>query len=191
MLKTTKEEYEGPYHKYADGTVMTGGSYSEKTSEYLIPFESIIGTSKSIFDDINQGEDVKKYIVPTTYYPLKNLTIDDYKQGWFERFFVKRRNDSSSGITEVTKKSFETLAKKGSGINGSLYYGISLRWKIGGNEETIVEKGITIYGIEETNKRTLFLKESKMPGITKFLGDLQEFSIYSKLTDSDIKQELL
>jgi len=192
MLRDTKQNYNGPYHKYTDGTVMTGGSYSIANSEYLIPYSDVTNDpTKTIYDDIRKGEDVKTYKTPLTYFPGNVLTIDDYKREYFVRYFVKRRNDATSNITEITEKQFKTLGKKGSGINGSLYFGISLRWKINGARETYLENNIKVFGVSETNKQTLFALEQKMSGITKFLGDLEEFSIYSKLTDISIREELL
>jgi hypothetical protein len=192
MLRDTKTEYTGPFHRYVDGTVMTLGSYSESNSEYLVPYVDIQSQpGKTVYDEVRNNEDVTKYTAPKTYYPLKNLTLDDFQQSWFERYFVKRRNVPNGSIVEIDKKQYDTLGKNGSGINGKLYYGLKLRWKINGNTENVVENGVTIYSIQETNRRTLFFNEQKMPGITKFLGDLQEFSIYNKLTDSFIREELL
>jgi hypothetical protein len=192
MYRTTKEEYSGGYHKYVDGTVMTLGSYDKSLSEHLIPYvEQSKNPEKNIYDTIRKGEDVTKYIAPQAYNPRSSLKPDDYKLQWFNRYFVKRRNYSNGTILEIDEKQFSTLQKTGAGINGALYSGLSIRWKIAGDIETVTDGPVTIYGIPETNKRTLFFNESKMPGITNYLPDLQEFSIYNKLTDEAVREELL
>lgn len=188
MLRDTKKEYVGPYHTYTDGIVMSGGSYSTSNSEYLVPYEDTTKQpEKTIYDTIRKNEDITKYESPTTYYPFKSLTVDDYKREYITRYFVKRRNDPNSRIIEVTEKQYNSLPAKSSGINGDLYFGISLRWRIAGNLNTTS----TTYGIVDANKKTLQLSEEKMSGIANFLGDLQEFSIYNKLTDNSIRNEIL
>jgi hypothetical protein len=192
MFRDTKEEYTGPYHKYVDGTVMTGGSYNESTSEYLVPYVNYSkNPSLGIYEDIRSGEDVKKYKPPVRYNPRNHLELKDYKRTWFERYFVRRRNHVNGEIIEVNKKQFKSLPKKGSGLNGNLYIGISLRWRIAGPLESTVIDGVKHFGIADANKQALFFAENKMTGITKYLGFLEEFSIYSKLTDPSITDELL
>ena len=192
MDRNTKEEYSGGYHTYADGTVMTLGSYDKSLSEHLVPYvEQSLNPAKNIYDTIRKGEDVTKYIAPLAYNPRSSLIPDDYKLQWFNRYFVKRRNYTDGAIIEINKPQFNTLLAAGTGINGALYSGLSVRWKIAGDIETVTDGSVTIYGIPETNKRTLFFNESKMPGITNYLTDLQEFSIYNKLTDEAVREELL
>lgn len=192
MYRNTKEEYVGPYHKYVDGAVMTGGSYNESTSEFIVPFvDRSKNAAGGIYDEIRTGEDIKKYTPPKVYNPRNHLTLLDYKRTWFSRYFVKRRNHANSDIIEINANQYKTLTKKGAGINGNLYYGITLRWRIAGNVDNEFVDGVTHFGITDANKRTLFYLEKQMPGIIKFLGFLEEFSIYSKLTNETIKQELL
>lgn len=192
MFRDTRKEYTGPYHKYVDGAVMSGGSYNKTTSEFLIPFVDQTDNPNSfIYDEIKTGEDVKKYSFPTRYYPRKFLTIDDYKKTWFSRYFIRRRNFANAPIIEIERKKYGTLTAKGSGLNGNLYMGITLRWRISGNPESELVDGVKHYGIVEANKRVVFLNELKMPGLRNYLRNPEEFSIYNKLTDSSIKQELL
>lgn len=188
MFRDTLQEYIGPYHRYTDGTVMSGGSYSKIKSEYLVPYVDVTKQpQKTIYDSIRKNEDIQGYSSPRYYYPFKSLTIDDYKREYFVRYFVKKRNEPNSGIIEVDEKQYNSLPSKSKGLNGDLYYGISLRWRIGGS----LTDTDTQYGIVNANRKTLQLTEEKMPGIGKYLGDLQEFSIYNKLTNESIRNEIL
>lgn len=188
MFRDTNEEYVGPYHRYTDGTVMSGGSYSKSNSEYLVPYVDVAKQpQKTIYDTIRKNEDIQSYNSPRYYYPFKWLTIDDYKREYIVRYFVKKRNEPNSRIVEVDEKQYKGLPSKGKGLNGDLYFGLELRWRIGGS----LTDTDTQYGIVNANKKTLELNEEKMLGITNYLGDLQEFSIYSKLTDESIQQEIL
>lgn len=187
MLKKDSKEYIGPYHKYIDGMVMTGAVYNKKNSDYLVPYVEQQTNNTFLYDTIRTSEDVKKYVSPKSHLP--SLVLEDYKREWFDRFFARRKNEGGM-IIEIDSKQYDTLMQKGKGINGALYQGLKLRWRIAGTKETLVENGVKIYGISETNRRTLFTNEQIMPGITLFLGDLEEYSIYSKLTDNLIREVL-
>lgn len=176
-------EYVGLYHKYADGTIMTQSTYNEKKSEYLIPFREIKNESSFIYDNITTAQDlVKSYNAPMHYRP--KLTDNDIKQGYVIRYFIRRRNDSRSPIYEVPAADYKTLMEKNKGLNGNLYYGVELKWKITGPEFDVKDsKGnITQFGVRDTNKRTVQSKDILMPGLSTFLGELVELSQYQQIT---------
>ena len=177
MYKNGKE-YVGPYHSYTDGFKMSGALYNEKTSEFLIPYVNILSQSKGNFtyDKIKKIGDISGYKVPKSYYP--HPSIDDYTNGYILRYLIKKRNEVNGRIIEVTKKQYETLGTSGEGINGNLYHGLILKWKINGNKDDVIKNSVTLPGIANANKKTLFLKKSIFPGIVEFLGDTEEFSIY-------------
>ncbi len=178
LMYESGREYTGPYHSYTDGFSITGATYSEKTSERLIPYVDIKSQSKGnfVYDIIKEIEDITKYEVPKSFFPKP--TADDYAIGVITWYIVKKRNEAIGRLFEITKEQYKTLSQEGKGINGNLYKGIEIKWKINGNAVDIIKNGITIPSITSTNKRTLFFKESSFKGITKFLGDFEEFSIY-------------
>lgn len=176
-------EYIGPYHRYADGLVMTLFSYDREKSDRLMPYSDLsIHRNSFVYDDLTEvGTDIKKHSSPKTYFPI--LEQEDYIRGYFERYFVQRRNSKSNMITEISETDFNTLATPNQGIHRELYKGTKLRWKISGPE---FDTDRTT-GVVDTNKRTLALKELELKGISRFLFDLREFSVYSEVTSNEFK----
>jgi len=109
------------------------------------------------------------------YYPI--IEEKDYERGNFTRYFIRKQNDVSAPIIEINKKQYENLNKSKSGINESYYMGVKVIWKISGPRNDVYKNGkIVIYGVEDTNKRTLMLKEKEMKNIVTALRDLTQFA---------------
>jgi len=108
-----------------------------------------------------------------------NPTERDYTNGFIKRFFIKKRNDYNSVVIEIDNKQYDTLTDKRKGINGNLYYGITLEWKITGKIYDVKKNDIiTENGIYDTNKRTIQHYEKKMKGLQKLLsGRYIEYSL--------------
>jgi hypothetical protein len=168
-------EYIGPYHKYIDGFVMTNSTYNESLSKKLIPYKDQTTDKDSFTYDKIKPIDITKHVSPKS----KRITPseDDLYAGSMKRYIVQRRNDVNQ-IFEVDDKQFKTLTQSNKGLNGSLYKGIELLWKIKGPEYDIkVGNTIQTPGIIDTNRRTLINAETKLPGISNFLSDLTEFRL--------------
>jgi len=172
MLNETRKEYKGPYHRFTDGVVMTGGAPS-KRSKYLVPYKNLSST-EGIAEDIYRNittVKVDKFIAPRYYYPKKRGK--DITTGYIERYFVQKKNDiSSTTITEIDKGQYSKVAKKNKqAINGKLYNKFLLRWKIIGKEEEI----------KKVNLTTLTRLNLEYGGIRQYLGDLTELSKFSPI----------
>lgn len=173
MLAENRKEYKGPYHRFTDGVVMTGGAPS-KRSKYLIPYKDL-SNSNAVAEDVYRRlttVKVDRFIAPRYYYPRTRPI--DFTNGYVERYFVQKKNQKdSSTITEIDKKQFSKVAQKNKeAINGKSYAKFVLRWKIVGTKEEI----------EEVNKTTLSRFNKKYNGIRQYLGDLTELSKFSPLT---------
>jgi hypothetical protein len=104
-------------------------------------------------------------------------TENDYKNGYFIRFFIKKRNDSTNKILEIDNKQFQKIGELENNINKNIYFGIQLDWKITGPKNDIVKNNIIeVFGIQDTNQRIVLNKENEMPGITKKLINFLEFA---------------
>jgi len=165
------------------------GNYHYKNN---IPYSSDINdlNSKQLFIPLDQQNDIydtyyftlnKKrifnYKEPVPYIPIPD--DNDYKTTFIVRYFVKRRNSSNSNIIEINQKQYDTIPQPFQGIDYVLYYGIQLDWKIFGclnDKYDSLGKTIIQYGIYDTNKRTLQLKEREMSGISRYLSNLIQFS---------------
>tara|TARA_A100001515_G_C4556960_1_gene205318 strand:- start:331 stop:936 length:606 start_codon:yes stop_codon:yes gene_type:complete len=172
MLYETKEEYKGPYHRFTDGVVMTGGAPS-KRSKYLVPYKNMGepgAVASEIYREITKVK-VDKFIAPSYFFP--KVREKDFATGYIDRYFVQQTNDRNRGtIVEIEKDSYGKVAKNNKkAINGNIYVKFQLRWKITGTEEEI----------EEINRTTLVRLNRQYPGIREYLGDLTELSKFSPI----------
>ena len=105
-------------------------------------------------------------------------TEQDYKRSYITRYFAKKTNSfDHSTIVEIDKEQFSGYGKKPHGIDDALYQIISLKWKISGPQNDVLDgSGTTIkVGVSQTNARTLKRKNREMRGIGTYLGSLLEF----------------
>ena len=152
-------EFKGYYHKYIDGMIMTGFSYNENTSEYLIPYR----TQSSFKYDSLVITDIKNYISPKQYYPRPSKV--DYDQGYITRYFIRFANNADARIIEIDKKQWDLI---GSRIDPILYLKTSLPWKLTGNESDV----------EQTNGKIVRKYNEDLPGLQKYLRNYLE--LYKK-----------
>jgi hypothetical protein len=181
-------EFKGYYHRYIDGTVLTGASFDKMESKKLIPYVNTIEQPHTIiYDKIKKAK--KNFIVPKQQYPI--LTIEDYEKGRVTRYFIKRRNSSTfEDIFEVNEEQFKLLKKTKGGIDKNLYLGVEIDWKLTGplNDIKNLSGLIVTYGVYNTNQRVIKLKDREFPGIKNFLTDYTELSIHSKTVSESIKK---
>ena len=172
MLNETRKEYKGPYHRFTDGVVMTGGSPS-KRSLYLIPYKDLSSKQSQAADIYRSLTSVKvdKFIVPKYYFP--KVRAKDITDGYITRYFVQKKNDRSSAtIMEIDKKQYDKVAQKNKvAINGKLSDKFLLRWKLTGTEEDITQ----------INQTTLSRLDKTYTGIYAYLGNFIELTKYSPI----------
>jgi len=160
-------DYAGPYHTYTDGNVYTGSTYF-KESVKLIPWKPQSNSDKKYKEIVNIQVD--EYIAPK--YHLPRPLDEDFERGWFNRYFVFKRNEPITSIIEVDKKQYDGISynnkKK---IDNWLYDKYSLRWRLMGEPSEIAS----------TNRKKIFGGVSKAPGLPSYLTNLLEFSTYSSI----------
>jgi hypothetical protein len=177
-------EYIGYYHKYIDGIIMTGAVFDKATSKKLIPYVSKVDQPNSIIYD----KLIKKATTVAPKYVLSIPTTDEYAIGKITRYFLRRRNFSSyQDIIEIDKAQFKLWSQSDSGIDNKLYNAVEVDWKLTGPLNDIVEGNNTVYGVEDTNKRTVMLKDYTFYGLKNYLTDYTELSIYSPYVSQTIK----
>ena len=160
-------EYIGPYHTYTDGNVYTGSTYF-KESVKLIPWKPQADSDKKYKELVKVKVD--KYIAPKYYIPKP--TEEDFNRGWFDRYFVFKRNETITSIMEVDQKQYDGLSYNNKEkIDNWLYDKYSLRWKIRGVPTDIVA----------VNRKKIFSGATKAPGLPSYLTNLLEFSKYSSV----------
>lgn len=173
-------EYTGYYHRYIDGTRMSGAVYSRSESKKLIEFINVATQPDNAIYNTLKKKIV--YTTPTMHYPIPEL--EDYEAGKMARYFLRRRNLSSyEDIIEVSKAQFKLWKRPNGGINEKLYDGLQMDWKLSGPLDDIKENLNIVYGVRSTNFRMVQLKDQLFTGLRDFLTDYTELTIYSPYVD--------
>jgi len=178
-------EFKGFYHKYIDGTVLTGAVFNKSESKKLIPYVNKVDQPNNFeYDSIT-----KKIRIIAPYYTFPIPTLDDYKAGRITRYFLKRRNFSSyQDIIEIDKAQWLKLKQYSDGIDNTLYMAVKLDWKLTGPLHDDRTSQNIVYGVYDTNQRIVLLKDHEFAGLKDFLTDYVELSIHSKAVKDDIKK---
>jgi len=167
----TGKEYIGYYHVIGDQPYT--GAVHDNFSVKLLKYNTEPNRLK--YSKLNDFYMLDDYRDPKSYFPF--ILDKEYEKGMFTRYFIKKRNDELSPILEIEKKYYEKLNRKKVGINENYYFGIKLDWKLTGPKNDVKKNGnIVIYGIEDTNKRTVLLKEKEMKNIKNVLISYLQFS---------------
>jgi hypothetical protein len=178
-------EYKGFYHKYVDGTVLTGAVFHKTDSKKLIPYVNKVDQPNNFeYDAI-----VKKNRIIAPYYVFPIPILDDYKAGKITRYFLKRRNFSTfQDIIEINKAQWLKLKQYDDGIDNNLYMAVVVDWKLTGplNDDRSTQN--IVYGVYDTNQRIVLLKDHEFAGLKDFLTDYVELSVHSKAVSDDIKK---
>lgn len=181
IYSSTGKSYEGLYHITYDQNYYTGathtndsqllikqGSSTTQTGSYLISAPYVSNFEYDTITD-NRFSFLKQEIIPQPYYPV--LTDQDYSTGYFVRYFMKRSGGSARYIKEISGDDFTDIT------TNVLYLSTSFQWKLTGPaHDQVIDYNNTIYGVIDTNARTVASNESILPGITQYLSNLQEFA---------------
>ena len=178
-------EYIGYYHRYIDGTILSGAVFNRTESKNLIPYVSIVNDPINIV--YNSLKPKLTFKAPTTVYTIPEL--EDYETGKIVRYFLRRRNLASyEDIIEIGKDQYKLWKKSSGGIDKNLYDAITMDWKLTGPLYDIRDSVNIVYGIFDTNKRMVELKTKDFTGLKDFLTDYIEYSIYSPYVSQEIKK---
>lgn len=178
-------EFIGYYHKYVDGTVLSGAVYSRTESKKLIPYIDVVNDPTNVI--YNSLKNKSSFKAPYTVYTIPSES--DFEAGKIIRYFLRRRNLSTyEDITEIDKDQYKLWKQSSGGIDRTLYNAITLEWKLTGPLNDIREGLNVTYGVSDTNKRMVELKDSEFLGLKNFLTDYIEYTIYSPYIDKEIKK---
>ena len=178
-------EYIGYYHRYIDGTILSGAVFNRTESKNLIPYVSIVNDPVNVV--YNSLKPKLTFKAPTTVYTIPEL--EDYETGKIVRYFLRRRNLASyEDIIEIGKDQYKLWKKSSGGIDKNLYDAITMDWKLTGPLYDIRDSVNIVYGIFDTNKRMVELKTKDFTGLKDFLTDYIEYSIYSPYVSQEIKK---
>lgn len=161
-------EYVGYYNTElsagASEPVVYSGRSSSKESFRLVPIPEDIVRYKNA-----GGKDVSDELVIIQPSP----TTQDYKRGWFNRYFARKTNDTTAQYYEIDKDQYDKIRNK----MMPLYTAVQLRWKISGRISDIVNASGDIVepGVSDTNNRSIKLVAFQHPNLVFRLQNLIEF----------------
>ena len=183
-IKKTGVEYIGYYHKIFTGAAFTGKNPQVNPSYELIPYHQLDNLNtdapKGFFNKdsvrYNSIKNIRKKTAiipysdsPQPKYPV--LTNSDYELGEFERYFLKKRNQSL--YIEILKNDYTNIRKNQRGPIFLLYSPFSLPWKITGNPQDVLDIN--------RNMTLLTEKDKQLKDFSKFLTDYTQFyGLYTK-----------
>jgi hypothetical protein len=195
FMTTDNVEYIGFYHKYMDGSVMSGAVYDKLESKTLNKFIDTIKQPEFIIykQSLNNGSQSKSTRSYNTQpkFAYSTPIESNFINGTFKRYFIKRRNYTSlADIFEIDEEQFKLWSKVKAGIDETLYNAIAIDWKLTGPLYDITNNGtIVTYGVSDTNERTIRSNSVKFIGLDKYVTDFKEFTVYSPLCPTEFKQK--
>lgn len=160
---STGEVYIGPYHILPTGQRFSGFQPEVKSIEL---FELRLNPTADIlrYNQITDGG-INRYSTPNPYYPSPSL--DDYKRGWIERFFIQKRTSPINTIMEIDSQQFNQInTQNNPGINGILWNKLRIEWKI---------SKIPSADANYLNLLSIQISEPKFTGISAYITNGLEF----------------
>ena len=176
-MTTNNVEYIGLYHKYLTGEVYTKPQWQPDISVILIPYIDNIISNKNMPYSKLKPEIQLSRTSPTAHNVV--ATVNDYRRGLLQRFFIKKRNDNA--IIEINKQQFDLW--KSDEIDKKLYIAIEIAWYIAGPIHDITS-GITVLGVATLNLQQIKLAAKTIPEIATYLTDPLQFYTDTEYTVS-------
>jgi hypothetical protein len=176
-----KTNYIGYYFSTFDNKFFTGKNVGDTTN---IELQSIINTNNNnsynfvgnkFYSQILMGKNKEIQNLPTFSIPTSPIikpTEQEYQEGQFIRYFMKRSNGSI--INEINKEIFDDI-EQGVKYNKALYVTIQMKWKISGPLEDVINDNILIRGVKTTNYELIRQTNLIFMGINQYLTNYTEF----------------
>tara|TARA_B100001094_G_C18073339_1_gene741273 strand:- start:432 stop:977 length:546 start_codon:yes stop_codon:yes gene_type:complete len=174
-------EYIGLYHAYTTGEVFTQASFVDGVSKTLIPYKDVelISEVGVDFEKNFEYDNIKRITIYESGTPNPKFvqpTDKDKINGYMVRLFAQKVNDENV-LIEINQDDIKNIGTP-DGIDRNLYKTFSLRWKVSGPDDDILDSAGNIVesGIAPTNERTVDLKSEQYPALKKLLNNFTEFS---------------
>jgi hypothetical protein len=178
----TNQEYRGYYYITSNGQAYSGKTPSDPTSQLLQPSDRNILESASQKDAEpgffgNLIQDTSFFLLPQDYitstkidvsqpplppkqtYPV--VTENDYKLGEFQRYFVKKGNETK--FIEISLEDYRKYVNQDSDVMFELYIPIQINWVLTGEKEQVYQINQNIVAKAE--------REQNLPGFTQYFRD--------------------
>lgn len=190
LMTDDLQEYKGYYHKYTNGEIFSLYEYNEKLSISLIPYDPLIINQRQTNDYYNREDifDPKRYNTPLA--KINTPTLEDFKNtGMWYRYFVRKVNDINWGIKEIDLDQFEGIQTMNTNdIDSYLFKTVKIPWKLTGELYDKNTNNILIGGVFNTNSRTINKYNENFQGLSSYLTNPLEYTIYSKWYETFIQK---
>jgi hypothetical protein len=160
-LISTGQDYKGYYFSTYDGKYFTGEMCSPDSKE-------LSKNSDAIKPTLNLGtaayDSLRTSNIPTQPEHYTSVpTEQDYKNGYYLRYFTKRVNGDLSTITEVTKTVYDSMS------NNPLYNRVQIQWMLTGPIEDKYITGMLVLGVVNRNIKTITQAARQMQYLDQYL----------------------
>tara|TARA_Y100001972_G_scaffold129161_1_gene194727 strand:+ start:5581 stop:6474 length:894 start_codon:yes stop_codon:yes gene_type:complete len=183
VIASTKQPYKGSYMEFSDGSLFAGNNPSNPKERLVrnLPLSSRFqsGINNLQYKDLKTSihEELSKIVTIPPSKPVP--TIDDYKRGYFTRYFCKRVNEKINYF-EIDKETFNLLSEQDPKYDYKLHIIGEIKW-------TLIESNPD--SVEQINKNIINLKSIEFPLIEILFKSLLEYSPpYTKGNEYVIKK---
>jgi hypothetical protein len=182
---TTRNDYEGYYHKDLNGRSYTGKEHTNE-SILLIPVTPKTITNPNInnYDVVSnqytttnssQKSNGESYSVPIPQNDSLPPTQQDYEQSFYIRYIIQYKLSSKPVFIEVNKTTYFNY------LNTSYrqYFSfVEVPWKISGPLYDVKQGNVLVEGgIIDSNLRSIDMANKTMPGVKNYFTDITLYTI--------------
>tara|TARA_Y100000114_G_scaffold86259_1_gene79797 strand:- start:22 stop:945 length:924 start_codon:yes stop_codon:yes gene_type:complete len=166
QTKDTKKPYRGKYMELSNGKIFAGVDPLRpgKELELITPVSNNLGFSGDVRIFKQLKPNIANNITKIKDIPFnKNTpTEDDYTNGFFIRYFVRRSNEKTI-YKEISKEVYDSLNEKKQEYDINLYKPGTIKWALTGN-------------VRKINKQLLLQAERRFPNLSLLYPKLDEFN---------------
>jgi len=170
----TNSPYKGYYYQTSNGEYFSGRTPSETPTFKLtkVSLNESVATSSPDFNQdnfylIEGGYALSTRLtfnqtpppLPKQTYPV--LTENDYKLGEFQRYFLKKGNETK--FLEISLEDYRKYVSQDSDVMFELYVPIQINWILTGDKEQVYKVNQSIVARAE--------REQNLPGFTQYFRD--------------------
>lgn len=166
VVRATGTSYQGYYHKLYNGTFFTGKTPNDGTPQELVlastlPEAQVLAQpdkyltkspdapyTATIYEELTPEVEFPKN-VPYPSYPTP--TLNDYKIGEFQRYFVKKVN--APVYIEVSQSTYNNVFTKSQNWSWEPYVTISIPWQLVGTKNEVAQINKNIVTLYEAQNR--------------------------------------
>jgi len=171
FIQGTNIPYIGYYHKFSTGEIFTGQNPNVSNTRPLIKTPTTIPTQITnipytvVIVNSNENQEYIKtkkvdvnslQTLPTPHYPQP--TSNDYQIGEFQRYFVKKGNESK--FLEISLEDYRKYVNRDRDVMFELYTPIQINWILTGEKEQVYRVNQSIVARAE--------REQNLPGFTQY-----------------------